>query len=576
MHLPGRTDSNKTFKTLKSWIAECSASHTACHRDLSAAGQSPKRLLDLANGRVVLRENIATPRYACLSHCWGNPDHIIKTTSKTIDGFMSEVPWAWLTKTFQDAITVCRELDTQYIWIDSLCIIQDSSDDWLDQAAKMAGIYEHAYFTIAATRAAESLEGCFSRTDSRYLSSELTAHPGVYVRQVPPRWPVSWIDRDGSKAHPLLDRGWVYQEMRLSPRVLHFCADEVVWECRSKVLSESMIGDRNLEADQSLYEGESYDFVPYWVLERTPKLLWHRTVQDYSRLKLTFQKDKMIALGALTQKMTELRVNDRFLAGLWENTLLFDLLWMVWPAPTGAPSNEPERPLFPTWSWANVPSQVIWRKNLDATIASTQVQEIDYQATGPPNLGLTSVAKITMSTPLLEAQRVFSRTLRHESDRKAGKTYYGNLRNASDESEQVRVVDFMDCFKRLPAPEDLALDSLLDEIMVLIYVGDSSTRLEPFADEDAVKTEEGTYFIPVGHDSTNTIITGLHVHRMEGIGGFERVGFMEIHHFMDRELRDHVYVMAHDGEARRALNALIAARMDAILSRLPICSVTLV
>lgn len=266
-HLPGKTNSDTTFKTLKSWIAECSTSHNICRQNLalSKAGQSPKRLLDLANGKVVLRENIETERYACLSHCWGNPDHITKTTTKTIEGFRSEIPWECLTKSFQDAITVCHELDIPHLWIDSLCIIQDSSDDWLDQAAKMASIYKNAFVTIAATKSANSSEGCFSETDTRYLSSELAAYPGVYVRQRPPAWAGVFRQHVESRAHPLLDRGWVYQEMRLSTRVLHFCTEEVVWECQAKLQSESMIVGQDFTADQEHLACRNYADRPYWL-----------------------------------------------------------------------------------------------------------------------------------------------------------------------------------------------------------------------------------------------------------------------------------------------------------------------
>src|SRR5207248_1550342 len=106
-----------------------------------------------------------------------------------------------------------------------------------------------------------------------------------------------------------------------------------------------------------------------------PRLLWYRTVQEYSRLKLTFEKDKMPALAALTQRMESMRVGDRFLAGLWEKTLLLDLLWMVWPSPKrGRPSIR----RAPTWSWASVQSQVMWDSTLKSTLSSVQLIDIRY------------------------------------------------------------------------------------------------------------------------------------------------------------------------------------------------------
>jgi len=48
-----------------------------------------------------------------------------------------QIPYRKLCQNFKDAITVTRHLGFQYIWIDSLCIIQDSFDDWDKESAQM-------------------------------------------------------------------------------------------------------------------------------------------------------------------------------------------------------------------------------------------------------------------------------------------------------------------------------------------------------------------------------------------------------------------------------------------------------
>ena len=78
--------------------------------------------------------------YTTLSHCWGKK-HIVTTTKATLEQRKLEVPWLLLSRTFQDAITITRELGIRYIWIDSLCIIQDDKEDWERVSAKMAEIY---------------------------------------------------------------------------------------------------------------------------------------------------------------------------------------------------------------------------------------------------------------------------------------------------------------------------------------------------------------------------------------------------------------------------------------------------
>jgi hypothetical protein len=112
------------------------------------------------------------------------------------------------------------------------------------------------------------------------------------------------------------------------------------------------------------------------------------------------KKTKMPALAALTQKMETLRVNDRFLAGLWEKTLLFDLLWMVFPSPkTGRSATW----LAPTWSWASVQSRVVWWSEVESirTLDSVRVITIGYSTKGPSHLAEIEEAALTLRAPLL-------------------------------------------------------------------------------------------------------------------------------------------------------------------------------
>jgi hypothetical protein len=81
--------------------------------------------------------------YVSLSHCWGDSVYPAKTTSQTLDQNRKSIPWSTLPKTFQDAIFFTRWLRIRYLWIDSLCIIQDSREDWLEESVKMMHIYQN-------------------------------------------------------------------------------------------------------------------------------------------------------------------------------------------------------------------------------------------------------------------------------------------------------------------------------------------------------------------------------------------------------------------------------------------------
>ncbi|KAH9207793.1 heterokaryon incompatibility, partial [Leptodontidium sp. 2 PMI_412] len=150
--------------------------------------------------------------YVALSHCWGG-SILPRATKATIQLLKSTIDWGSLTKTFQDAITLTRKLGFHYIWIDSLCIIQDDENDWRVESLKMADIYENAELVVSATGAKDGSEGLFrERKPVQILASDDT--------------------QDSSTFNPLLTRAWAFQEKLLATRIVHFADHELVWECK--------------------------------------------------------------------------------------------------------------------------------------------------------------------------------------------------------------------------------------------------------------------------------------------------------------------------------------------------------
>lgn len=86
--------------------------------------------------------------YAAMSHRWGD-EQPLRLLRENLKLFQENIDWFKLPKTFQDAIVFARKLGIEFIWIDSLCIVQDSKEDWFEQSGKMAAIYEHAAVTLA-------------------------------------------------------------------------------------------------------------------------------------------------------------------------------------------------------------------------------------------------------------------------------------------------------------------------------------------------------------------------------------------------------------------------------------------
>ncbi|KAN0102629.1 Heterokaryon incompatibility protein (HET) domain containing protein [Hyaloscypha variabilis] len=189
---------------------------------------------------------------------------------------MQNIPFSCLPQTFQDAVRVTRALDIPYLWIDSLCIVQGDAQDWEVEAAKMGPLYQNAYLTIAATKASGSTEGLFiSSSPTLKLEvctpeNSLGESTHLYVR------PWVWFELSPERS-PLLRRAWVFQEMMLSRRTIHFAEEQLYWSCGTCRASEN-----SLKQDHSQ-------------LMRA----WCSIAVGYSRGALTFTKDKFPALAGI-------------------------------------------------------------------------------------------------------------------------------------------------------------------------------------------------------------------------------------------------------------------------------------
>jgi hypothetical protein len=298
-------------------------------------------------------------RYICLSHCWGH-SRILVTTRANIEDHKAEIPWVDLPQTFREAIMVTRKLEIRYLWIDSLCIIQDDADDWEREADSMASVYQNAFLTIAATTSSGDRSGLFSSSPTTRFEAlvENGQKFAVFGRQaiIHPKL----LYETSNKSFPLLDRGWVYQERLLSPRVVHFCSGELVWECQEDTTCECerilTYGNANDRANKEQWARAQTKVIHSISLQNGTKSLllasrWRQMVVEYTRLRLTVKLDRLPALAGLARQSQGVR-GCRYLFGLWEDSLLEDLLWK-WDSYIGHPSATEPHLYLPSWSWAS-------------------------------------------------------------------------------------------------------------------------------------------------------------------------------------------------------------------------------
>ena len=201
--LSNTTASADSLCWLKTQIASCENDHKACVKARRGLKSTPHRLLllnmDTTPSVYLVEVSAEVQNYTCLSHCWGTRP-LIRTLKSNVDQFKKDgIPWDSIPKTFQDAISVTGSLGVSYIWIDSLCIVQDDAEEWNIESANMADIYMGACLTIGATGAVDSSGGLFFDTPTKHYSHKLI--PAVFEKQ-----PYEGIHQRATPSLPLVLR----------------------------------------------------------------------------------------------------------------------------------------------------------------------------------------------------------------------------------------------------------------------------------------------------------------------------------------------------------------------------------
>lgn len=335
---------------------------------------SDRVLVEDGSGREAL--------YTTLSHCWGERGPSIKLDKATYKQLTTVgVDFADLPRTYQDTIHVTRQLEKsiKYIWIDSLCIVQDDLADWHTEAHQMLSVYGSSYLNICAKHAADATEGCFIDVDVDGPPHTSYSIPGtdVIIREVPrPTHHDHGVHHVDSQPNPqpLLKRGWVLQECLLAPRLVYFDRHELLWECEASkdcqcgALS-TMIGFKQYWSS-ALAPGE----ISHMGKEH-PICAWMKILPKYTSMRLTHETDRLVALVGVAQKLQQSNVGE-YIAGMWWSNLERQMTWYL----TDTFTKRSDRRNAPSWSWASRQGSVRFSEagnwNMDARKWSAQHAQI--------------------------------------------------------------------------------------------------------------------------------------------------------------------------------------------------------
>jgi hypothetical protein len=428
-------------------MLECQQYHPECLRTLSS--RLPSRVIDVGDDRrdpFLFLSHHQPGQWVALSHCWGQRDPLM-TTLANFEDMCTRITLDHMPQLYQDAVQITRLLGYQYLWIDSLCIIQDSVDDWRMESRWMGETYSEAQVTLAAEACVDSLEGIFHKASTLRPQNIIEIAAIVSDEELrgniilDPN--VVWSAEDCRG--PLSSRLWTLQENLLSRRTLLFAEQQVWWKCREMQRNER----RPQWGESSVFQpGSNLEPHGQWDTQHVfpltsmsgrikgmtpvrqltyfqPLQCWYRTVHAFCLRKATYRSDIFPAISGIAREYYR-HIYQDYKAGLWNEDMQMGLVWSV---PYSGVIKDKEY-VAPSFSWASLDFSTMERrdhasdediydhelvnyppKNLKAEILMTNIQNVTSDPFGQVESGnmrltapCTTVCSCMIQTSFLDCR----------------------------------------------------------------------------------------------------------------------------------------------------------------------------
>jgi hypothetical protein len=379
-------DSTRNKSLLYTWLRTCVEDHPGCRQSFSGdvfkldenmdeIQPLPTRVVEIGRDNDHIKLVSTTGKegvYIALSHRWGAHKKLL-TLKENLAEHLVQIKFEDLSQTFKDAVQVTRDLGVQYLWIDSLCIIQDNKIDWAFEATQMGRIFERAYCTIAAVDAVDDTtntdRGLFIPRQEDPLTVRFHCAPQKDPVQ-PERFrsedgqPYCWMytfysdqEKSDNVTNPLEQhrliakprllgstwdimrskwnkRGWILQERILSRRIIYFSSSKLSWDCLHTSGEEEMLGIAAPPLRAAKFSSGIQS--------------WKSLVEDYTDCLLSHESDKLNAISGLAERLGK-RSNRPYFAGIFQDANGNDLMWR---SNSNDPMTRSDSYHAPSWTWA--------------------------------------------------------------------------------------------------------------------------------------------------------------------------------------------------------------------------------
>ncbi|KAH8602503.1 heterokaryon incompatibility protein-domain-containing protein [Bisporella sp. PMI_857] len=422
--------------TIQNWLGICLANHHKCRMDQRSTPESilmeavplPTRVLDVGvEGNNSPQVHLVESRgqkamYLTLSHCWGS-DPISTTTKLNVRSHKAGIDIESLSLNFRHAITFTRRLGFRYLWIDSLCIIQDNTEDWEIESSKMAEIYHQSALTISAANSSRAGDGFLKhRVSSEELGVKIPIKDGILGKDYFYIGPPSKNYSEDVDNGPLYKRGWTLQERVLSRRNVFFGVHQSHWECKTARFSENTplvpqdVVDISggVSSFRSLYSLPSLlpvlpagqpclqNIFPNTTIvssrntENQSQILnlWYHLVGEFTKRDFTFGDDKLPALSGIVSVFGKALGGheNTYATGIWVEDFERGLLWKNF-GPTVATQRKMRSP---SWSWSCVDGPVQLAREMKDSVRLLKSASCEIGYTGKDKFGRVDFGKLFM------------------------------------------------------------------------------------------------------------------------------------------------------------------------------------
>jgi hypothetical protein len=327
----------------KSWLRICTENHSRCSHT-AANGTQPLRLVDVKNMCLVTfsGDEKLNKRYFALSYVWGKGDKSFLLTRENMQEYNRHQGIPTLPKTIADAIILTRNMQERYLWVDSLCIISNDSQDKAAQIPAMASIYGCAILTIVAAAGHDADTSIPGVQISRMEMKKVNLGSCELVQSTPK--PPKFSDSRMYNQNPINDtkwasRAWTYQELLLSPRSLVFFDEQVLWNCKCARWLEELDLDHPNTTFHWLYENLEHNDESLTVEN------YHELVYSYTTRELTIEDDVVDAFQGIMEAIPE-----KFFWGIPLSRFGDYFMWTTFRLGEN-PARRNCGLQIPTWSW---------------------------------------------------------------------------------------------------------------------------------------------------------------------------------------------------------------------------------